>query len=99
MGAGDPTLESGEVAQPAVEHLEQKVFRDPAPALRSEDHLPDGSPGALEAAGVLRASGQPGDAGGQDPCRGYPLRGVSAGEAVIGARILLSVLRGAEWRL
>ena len=41
--------------------------------------LPHGSPGALEAVGVLRAANQPGDAGGEDPCRGYPLRGVGAG--------------------
>ena len=43
--------------------------------------LPHGSSGALEAAGVLRAANQPGDAGGEDPCRGYPLRGVGAGDA------------------
>lgn len=34
--------------------------------------LSHGSPGALEAAGVLGAACQPGNAGREDPCRRYP---------------------------
>lgn len=44
---------------------------------------PHGCAGALEAAGVLRAAGQPGGAGGEGPRRGYPYRAVGAGRAAM----------------
>lgn len=49
---------------------------------------PHGSPGPLEAAGVLGAAGQPGDAGREDPGRGYPSRaaGEGAGRAGVYSR-------------
>lgn len=58
----EPFPEPGSVAQPVVE-LELSG------ALQTR--LPHGSAGAVEAAGVLRAACQPGDAGREDPGRGY----------------------------
>lgn len=59
-------------------------------------HLVHGSPGALEAAGVLRAAGQPGDAGGEGPCRGYPFPGVGARDARWVPGFCSQVLQGAQ---